>query len=327
MMLNEQVAVKKLKERKSPGPDGISNEMISHLGNTALKKLVEIFNLSWKKGEVPQIWKDALMIPLHKKGKDKSKALSYRPISLTSCVCKTMERTINNRLQWYLEKEMLIAPEQAGFRQYRSTEDQTTHLTQVIEDAFQRKKVVLASFIDLQKAFDEVWKAGLRVKLQRNGIRGNMKKWIDSYLHNRKARVLVNGHTGRKRLLKEGVPQGGVLSPTLFILFINDIIKELPRGIQAALYADDLVMWCSEQYATTATYMMQQTLDKLEKWTNMWSISINKEKSSATLFTLTAQKPGKLTLGNHRLPFEDEQTYLGVTYDKRLTWSPLPEES
>ena len=326
--MNEvKTAIKKLKMKKSPGPDGISNEMIVHLGNAALKKLLEIFNLSWNMGNVPQIWKDALMIPLHKKGKDKSNALSYRPISLTSCVCKTMERTINNRLQWYLEKEKLIAPEQAGFRQYRSTEDQTTHLTQVIEDAFQKKKVVLASFIDLQKAFDKVWKEGLKVKLQRNGISGCMKKWIESYLHNRRARVLVNGHVGRKRLLREGVPQGGVLSPSLFILFINDIIQELPRGIQAALYADDLVLWCTEDYATSATYRMQLALDKLEEWTQKWCVSVNKEKSSATLFALSSQKPGKLKIGNQPLPFEDEQTYLGVTFDRHLTWRKQIEKA
>jgi len=141
------------------------------------------------------------MIPVLKKGKNKGKAASYRPISLTSCVCKTMERIVNQRLQWYLEVEDVITPEQAGFRRYRSTEDQTTHLTQVIEDAFQAKKATLAVFIDLQRAFDKVWKDGLLVKLQRGGISGNMYRWTKSYLHNRRARVLVDGHCGRKVLL------------------------------------------------------------------------------------------------------------------------------
>ena len=163
-------AIKKLKKKKSPGPDNITNEMIQHLGNTALQKLLDIFNLSWNSGQVPQCWKEAIMIPVLKKGKNKSKAISYRPISLTSCLCKTMERIVNLRLQLYLETESILVPEQAGFRQYKSTEDQTTHLTQVIEDAFQAKKVTLAVFIDLQKAFDKVWKDGLLVKLLRSGI-------------------------------------------------------------------------------------------------------------------------------------------------------------
>ena len=139
-----------------------------------------------------------------------------------------------------------MTAEQAGFWQYRSTEDQTTHLAQVIKDAFQAKKVVLASFIDLQKAFDKIWKDGLVVKLLRLGIRGNMLRWTKSYLHNRRARALVNGNKSRKVLLRQGVPQGGVLSPILLILFINDVVKELPKGVRAALYADDLVLWTTE---------------------------------------------------------------------------------
>ena len=314
-------AIGQLKKKKSPGPDGITNEMLQHLGNTATLKLLDIFNLSWRAGQVPQCWKEARMIPVLKKGKNRSKVLSYRPISLTSCICKTIERIVNQRMQWYLESESIILPEQAGFRRYKSTEDQTTHLAQVIEDSFQAQKVTLAAFIDLQKAFDKVWKDGLLVKLLRSGIQGNMYKWTKSYLHNRRARVLVNGRYGRKVLLRQGVPQGGVLSPTLFILFMNDLVPELPKGIHAALYADDLVLWCTEEYATTARYRMQQALDKLTAWTNTWCVTINKEKSSATLFALSPKtNAGNLSLEDTPLRYEDQQTYLGVTFDKRLTW-------
>ena len=154
-------------------------------------------------------------------------------------------------------------------------------------------------------------------------IRGNKYQWTKSYLHNRRARVLVDGHCGRKVLLRQGVPQGGVLSPTLFILFINDIVTELPKGVQAALYADDLVLWTCEEHATTANYRMQLALDSVAAWTESWCVTINKEKTTATLFTLsTKTKPGKLTLGNHTLQHEDQQTYLGITFDKRMTWKP-----
>ena len=164
------------------------------------------------------------MIPVYKKGKDKNKPASYRPISLTSCVVKILERIINVRLLWHLETENILVPEQAGFRQFRSTEDQATYLAQEIEDAFQAKEVLLASWIDLQKAFDKVWKDGLLVKPQRCGIASNMLRWIKSYLYNRRSRVTVNGQTGQKVLLRHGVPQGGVLSPTLFLIFIKDTL-------------------------------------------------------------------------------------------------------
>ena len=113
-----------LKTNKSPGPDQITNDMIKQLGKKAKAAMLDIFNLSWKTGHVPQIWREANMIPIHKKGKDKFKTSSYRPISLTSCVGKVMERMINTRLMWHLETNNLIAKEQAGFRQNRSTEDQ-----------------------------------------------------------------------------------------------------------------------------------------------------------------------------------------------------------
>ena len=320
-------AIKKLKKKKSPGPDGITNEMIIHLDTTARLKLLEIFNLSWEEGRVPQMWKEAIMIPIHKKGKDKTKSSSYRPISLTSCVVKTMERIVNRRLMFHLETGKNISEEQAGFRQFRSTEDQVTYLSQEIEDAFQEKKVLFATWIDLQKAFDKVWTDGLLVKAQRCGVGGRMYKWITSFLHNRKARVTVDGKLSRKFLLQHGVPQGGVISPTLFLIFIDDLIKKLPKGIKAALYADDLVMWCAEEYATTATYRMQEAVNVLAAWAKRWNVSINKDKSSTTLFTLTKQQAGKIKLGDYPLKEDDEPTYLGVTFDKRQTWKPHLQEA
>ena len=321
------IAINKLKKKKSPGPDGITNEMIIHLHTTARLKLLEIFNLSWEKGEVPQMWKEAIMIPIHKKGKDKSKSASYRPISLTSCVVKTMERIINHRLMCFLETEKIISEEQSGFRQFRSTEDQVTYLSQEIEDAFQEKKVLYATWIDLQKAFDKVWTDGLLVKAQRCGIGGKMYRWISSFLLNRKARVTVDGKVSRKFLLRHGVPQGGVISPTLFLIFKDDLVKELPKGIKAALYADDLVMWCAEEYATTATFRMQQAANVLAAWAEKWNVSINKEKSSTTLFTLTKQQTGRIMLRDYPLREDDQPTYLGVTFDKKQTWKPHLQEA
>ena len=134
---------------------------------------------------------------------------------------------------------------------------------------------------------------------------------------------MVDSKHSRKVLLRHGVPQGGVLSPSLFIIFINDLVTKLHKGVHATLYADDLVLWCSEEYATTATHRMHLALDKVTAWATYWCVKINQEKTTATLFTLaTKQKAGIQKLGEVTLQLEVEQTYLGVTFDRKQTWKP-----
>ena len=136
-------ALKTLKDKKSPGPDKITNEMLEHIGSKAKSKLLGILNNSWKTGHVPQSWREADMVPINKKGKDRANTDNYRAINLTSCVGKLMERMINTRLVWHLEKNNIITSEQAGFRQHSSTEDQVTYIAQKIEDSFQDKQHTL----------------------------------------------------------------------------------------------------------------------------------------------------------------------------------------
>ncbi|CAC5409991.1 unnamed protein product [Mytilus coruscus] len=223
-------------------------------------------------------------------------------------------------MQMYLKSGNIIEHEQTGFRQYKSTEDQTTHLSQEEEDAFQSKKVTLAVFVDLQRAFDKVWKDRLLAKVLRYGISGRMYKWTKSYLYNRRARVLVDGQCGRKVLLKQGVPQGGILPPTLFKLFMNNLVPELPKGVQSALYADDPVLWCSREYATTAKYRIQTALDRIVTWAKQWCVTINRAKTIGTLFTLFPKTQSVRLIVDDTPLMEDQQTYLWVNFDKRMTW-------
>ena len=235
---------------------------------------------------------------------------------------------INTRLVWHLEKNNIITPEQAGFRQHHSTEDQVAYIAQKIEDGFQDKQHTLTVWIDMEKAFDKVWKDGLRLKLHKSGVTGRMYQWISQYLNNRKARVHVNGSYNRKKTLREGVPQGGVLSPTLFLVFINDIVAELPRKVQGAIYADDLAIWCSEEYLSTAQYRLQEGLKVLESWTKRWLVKINATKTTYTVFSLsTKEQKAKLCINGQTLLAENNPTYLGVTFDRRLTWKKQAEKA
>ena len=322
-----QDACGRLRTKKSPGKDGITNEMIKNLGNYAQQKLLDVFNQSWNTGNFPAKWKEAILIPILKKGKDKNRKDSYRPISLLSCLSKTMERMVNKRLQIHLERNGLISQAQSGFRKNRSTEDQVAFLAQEVENAFQEKMKTIAVFFDLTKAFDKVWKEGLLLKLLKKGIGGKMFKWLESYLFHRSARVKIDGCRSHLVKIKEGVPQGGVISPTLFIVFIDDIVNELSRRIAKALHADDLAIWTSQSHTSTATYLMQEAVDKVFKWSQEWLVEINKTKTESTCFSLSPEKwKETLKLDGQEIPKQATPTYLGVKMDKTLTWGPHIED-
>jgi len=222
---------------------------------------------------------------------------------------------------WHLENEGHINAEQAAFRQNRSTEDQVTYLTQAIEDSFEEGKHTLAVWVDLEKAFDKVWKSGLKLKLRKCGIDGRMYKWIDKYLNNRKARVKVKHHKSKIREMKHGVPQGGVLSPTLFLVFIKDILEKMPKGVRGAMYADDLVLWCCEKDIRIANLRLRDALRELENWSRTWMVKVNEDKTTFTVFTLSTKAQNvNLNYNGHRLQEEKTPIYLGITFDPRLTW-------
>jgi len=316
-------SIKQLKSKKAPGKDGITNEMIKHLGNYAKQKLLEIFNLSWQSGKFPDSWKEAIITPIHKKGKDRHSKTSYRPISLLSCLGKTLERMVNKRLQYHLETNNLLNAAQSGFRKNRSTEDQITLLTQDIENGFQQKMKTVAVFVDLSKAFDKVWKEGLLLKLLQKNVCGNMFRWIQSYLFHRSARVKLEGHISPLVKIREGVPQGSVISPTLFVVFIDDIAKNLSRHIPRALHADDLAVWTQAEQLPTAAYRMQEALESITAWSKEWLVTINRTKTETTCFSLSPKQENyTLLIDGEPIPHENNPIYLGVKLDRRLTWSP-----
>ena len=146
----------------------------------------------------------------------------------------------------------MITPEQAGFRKHRSPEDLVTYIAQKVEDGFQTKQHTLTVWIDMEKAYDKNWKDGLRLKRLKSGVNECMHQWFFQYLTNRKAQIHMDGTYSLKKPLRE-VPQRVILSPTLFLVFTKDIFRDMPRKVVGAIYADDLLLWCSKQHLTTET--------------------------------------------------------------------------
>ena len=315
------LAIKKLKNKKAPGVDGVTNDMLKHLGPRAKSTLLKIFNSSWHSGKFPTRWKEAQIRPSLKKGKDKKKPESYRPISLLSCTGKLLERLVNKRLLWYLESNNILCPTQTGYRQHRGIEDQLAYLTQDIQDGFSEKKKTIAVFFDLSKAFDTVWKEGLLLKLKRCGIQGKMIKWIKDFLFQRTARVKLDGTLSNLVKIKEGVPQGEVISPILFLVYINDLTKVLPRRVLDTLHADDLAIWSKEESTATAAVRIQEAVTNVNNWTKTWALNLNLVKTVLMLFSLGPKESVKIQLQGQPIPQVEKAILLGTTLDTRLTFS------
>ena len=185
-------ALKKPKKRKAAGQDKVHNEMLLNLGVTGRRAILRLINRSWSSGSTPKVWKNAIITPILKKGKPSDDLGSYRPISITSCMGKLMERMINSRLYWWLETSKSLSDNQAGFRSGFRTEDQLFRLSQRILDGFQKKQHTTAVFVDLKQAYDRVWRRGLFLKMKNAGIQGNMYRWLKSFLTDRTIQRRVN---------------------------------------------------------------------------------------------------------------------------------------
>ena len=167
-----------------------------------------------------------------------------------------------------MEERKILSPAQTGYRKHRGTEDQLALIAQEIENAFHEKKKVVSVFFDLTKAFDKVWREGLLLKILEHGVSGRMYRWIRCFLHDRSARVKLDGHLS-KSLKMRGVPQGGVILPSLFLLYIN-ITTVLPRHVSNTLHADDIAVWSASEYTTSSVYRIQEAVNKVEQWINDW---------------------------------------------------------
>ena len=225
-----------LKIGKSPGPDGIHPRVLKELAKELKMPLFIIFRKSLDTGILPKVWKISNASPIFKKG-SRHLAANYRPVSLMAVACKVMESLVKDAIITHMEKNKLIADQQHGFIAGRSC---TTQLISTLEDwtkILDDGECVDAIYMDLKKAFDSVPHQRLLAKLKGYGIKGKLLKWIETFLNCRKHCVLVNGAASSWTEAVSGVPQGSVLGPILFILYINDLTNVVTCDMK--IFADD----------------------------------------------------------------------------------------
>ena len=317
-------AIGQCKSSSAPGQDGINYEMVHHLPTALTDKLLAVYNRVWEDGKLISSWKESQVIPIPKPKASRDKPESYRPIALTACLCKLLERMIVNRLQWYLEMNGLLNPLQSGFRKQRSTTDHTIRLQDAIHKSISNGQHTLAIFLDFSKAFDMVWKEGLLAKLRRLGVGGNMHRFIDDFLTGRKIRVVVGDQMSDSYDMENGIPQGSVISPTLFNIMINDFPQPADRATEAAIFADDCSAWRSGVNVKLLNKLLQDYLNRATEWSEEWGFKLSNTKSTAMLFTKSPKPKGeadlKLTINGTPINVATEFKFLGVIFDRRLTW-------
>ena len=271
-------------KNSAPGPDNINYNMIKHLHPTAIRFLLNLYNHVWETGQFPKIWHEARIIPIKKTGKTGLDTTHYRPISLTNCLCKLMERMVSNRLSWTLERIDALNPHQYGFRKKRSTINPLIKLEHDIRSAFTRKHMVLAVFFDLEKAYDTTWKRGILDQMKNIGLRGNLPTFISNLLSNRTFQVQIGNSISTTRHQIEGIPQGSVLACLLFSLAINDLKDVIPEDIKFQLYVDDLTIYIEGGYLPTMERRMQIAINKITEWASQHGFKFSTEKTKSMLF-------------------------------------------
>ena len=317
-------ALKSLKRNSAPGPDEIYNQMITELPQNAKEHLLYLFNKVWSSADLPNFWKESIVIPIPKPGKDHSNALNYRPISLTSSICKLMERMINERLLSFLESKYLLSKYQCGGRKQKSTIDHLVRLETVIRSTFAQREHLIAVSLDIMKAYDMTWKKGIVKDLYDYGVRGKMLKFVDSFLQDRRFRVRLRDVTSPYYPQENGIPQGSVLSPTLFIVKINKILANLPNNnkLNYFLYMDDLLLTASHPNLQNAADLMNESINSVHQWSEINGFKFSPVKSTAVHFARNSGplEPPNLYLDNSIITYQNSLTFLGMVFDKQLNF-------
>jgi ribonuclease HI len=320
-----RAALEEMAEGKAAGPDGLHPRLLKMLPVEALSVVCELFNLSFRSTVVPQCWRVGEIVPMLKAGKDPTKMGSYRPVCLTSCLGKWLERVLGNRMRWVLERAGWLSVYQAGFRKGRSVNDQLVRLSQAVWDGYQRREKTCLVLYDFERAFDKVWHDGLLLKLIGAGVSRTMVRWVQEWLKNRLSWVRVEGVRGRSKLFQQGLPQGSVLSPLLFLVYINDLVEDLAGGgVQVSAFADDLAVWVTGKGVEEGRRRVQRATDAVAEWCRKWLMTVSVEKCTVTLFSNDARdremRELSVYLNGSELKREKSPCFLGVTYDVGFTF-------
>ncbi|KAK3096455.1 hypothetical protein FSP39_000336 [Pinctada imbricata] len=308
-----------LNPTKASGSDVINPRLLKEGSSVLAPHLAKLFNSSLSMSYFPSNWKKANVIPVYKEG-DKTNVTNYRPISLISCLGKVFEKCVFKHLYNFINDKKLITPVQSGFTPNDSSVYQLTDLYNTFVKAIDDGKEIRAVFCDVSKAFDRVWHRGLLYKLRRMGVKGGLLGWFGSYLWGRTQRVVIDGSSSSYLEIKAGVPQGSILGPLLFVIYINDIVENI--GSHIRLFADDTSLYIIVDDPEVAAGLMDSDLHKIHEWAKQWLVTFNPQKSEELVISkksIPLDHP-RLSMDNVEIKRVDEHKHLGLIFNTTCTW-------
>ena len=282
-----KIAFSTLKSNKSPGFDDISSEVIKFVFDALIEPIRHIFDLSLTKGVFPDKLKIARITPIFKSG-ERELVSNYRPISVLTCFSKILERIMYNRLYSFIVENNVLYNKQFGFQKEHSTEHAILQLTNQILQSFDEDKFTIGVFIDLSKAFDTVNHNILLKKLSYYGVRNNNLKWFMSYLSNRKQYISTDDGNTKMESVSCGVPQGSILGPLLFLIFVNDFPKA--TLLDPIMFADDTNLFYSNENITSLFEVVNKELININIWFQANKLSLNAKKTKYVFFHKSRKK-------------------------------------
>ena len=312
-----------LNAKKAHGPDLISANMVKLCGQPLCIPLKIIFENILETGIFPDQWKEANVTPVHKKN-DKQIISNYRPISLLPILAKVFEKIIFTNLFKYLKVNNLITENQSGFQSGDSCTNQLLSLVHEIHESFDCGLEVRSVYLDMSKAFDKVWHEGLIFKLKQNGIEGKLLNLLSNYLINRKQRVVLNGMESNWGEIFSGVPQGSVLGPLLFLVYINDLEEGIKSHVK--FFADDTSIFSVVNDPVVSAVNLQHDLDLITEWSYQWKMSFNPDPSKQAeeiIFSHKRNNPDHppIHFNNIEVKRVTDHKHLGLNLDPKLSFT------
>ena len=311
--------VQGFKKNKSPGYDDISNDLLKEIIDEIIVPLEHVLNLSIINGQVPDKMKIAKVVPIYKKG-DPLNVANYRPISLLSSISKILEKIIYDRTITFVRNCNLLSDSQFGFRQKHSTTHAILNFVNHIATAIDNHLHTLGIFLDLSKAFDTIDHEILLFKLSHYGVRGKALEWYKSYLTGRNQFVSINSANSNYASMTCGVPQGSLLGPLLFILYINDL-QNSSRILSFILFADDTSVFFSHRNPDVLVNTVNTELASINQWICCNKLSLNVQKTQCMLFSNSVSfLPSNVSLNDSVIQMVDSTKFLGLYIDNKLSW-------